>query len=152
MKPYYIVIIFLAILTVTLCSCKKAVNGNNLDNSFADTTSLNTDAADDSILDSNYKLTDYDTPPTPVQNPMPKYPDKFRNSGIQGVVVLEVEVLENGTVGEVKVMRSLLATEGGLDDTAVTAVKNWVFKPAMLDKKAVVSRVNIPISFSLKAK
>jgi protein TonB len=81
---------------------------------------------------------------------MPAYPVNFRKSGIQGVVVLDVEVLEDGTVGDIIVIKSLLSEEGAMDDAAVLAVKSWIFKPALLNNKPVKSRVNIPISFSLK--
>lgn len=98
----------------------------------------------------DYELTNYDTPPTPVNNPLPEYPQAFRDSGIQGVVVLEVQISNKGVVEDAKVTKSLLSGEGGLDETAIAAVKQWSFKPAIKNKRAVAATVNIPIPFSLK--
>jgi len=136
-------------LLITSFSCKKQSGLNNLDFNSDSTTAL-TNNQEDSI-NAGFQLTQYDTPPIPIKNPMPLYPVKFKKSGIQGVVVLEVEVLQDGTVGEVKVLKSLLAKESGLDDTAVNAVKSWIFKPALLKKKPVTVKVNIPIPFTLKS-
>jgi protein TonB len=81
---------------------------------------------------------------------MPAYPPKYRSSGIQGVVLLDVQVLATGSVGEITVKKSLMDGEGGLDEAALTSVKNWIFKPAMKDNKAVSSHVNVPVPFTLK--
>lgn len=97
------------------------------------------------------KLTDYDTPPVPILHPMPVYPEKFRKSGIQGVVVLEVIVLKDGTVGDARVTKSLMAEPGGLDDEALLTIKQWKFKPALYNEKPVKAKVTVPMSFSLKS-
>ncbi len=99
---------------------------------------------------SNLAFTDYDIPPTPQYNPLPLYPVQYKKSGIQGVVLLEVEVLADGKVGEIKVRKSLMDVPGGLDEVAVSTVQTWTFKPALKKNRAVVSRVNIPIPFTLK--
>lgn len=98
----------------------------------------------------DYNLTRYDTPPIPVSNPLPVYPQAYRDSGIQGVVVLEVNITDKGFVEDVRVLKSLLSSEGGLDQTAADAVKRWSFKPALKNNKPVAATVNIPIPFSLK--
>ena len=146
------------LMTLLLCfvmlisvACKKRDLSVRTDNSMPDTSYVSLDTPTDSTSNTDFNLTGYDTPPSPVRNPMPVYPVSFRKSGIQGVVVLDVEVLADGTVGKIDVTKSLLANEGGLDDTAVAAVKSWIFKPALLDKKPVTSHVNVPIPFSLKS-
>lgn len=147
-RTYSFVVIAIIFCAFT-ASCKKAERRIAYDDSVIDTMSVNMPG--DTLSDGDFSLTDYDSPPTPIQNPMPVYPVKYKRSGIQGVVVLDVEVLNDGTVGEVKVMKSLLADEGALDDIAVSSVKSWIFKPALKNKKAVVSHVNIPIPFTLKS-
>ncbi len=149
-KKHFISYCIIILLLLCLQACKKANRSQFNDVAFSDTTSMNVNVPTDSTSDENFNLTEYDTPPTPIQNQMPIYPSKYRSSGIQGVVVLDVEVLNDGTVGEIQVMKSLLSEKGALDDTAVAAVKNWIFKPAMLNKKPVTSHVNIPIPFQLK--
>jgi TonB family protein len=53
------------------------------------------------------------------------------NAGIQGVVELEVVVLPNGTVGDVRVLKSL-DKQVGLDQEAINAAKQWLFRPGTL--------------------
>jgi TonB family protein len=131
--------------------CKRNDIQSNKKSNTTDTLLTQDVLEPDSLEVKGFNLTDYDTPPTPIQNPMPIYPVKYRKSGIQGVVVLDVQVLSDGHVGEVIVHKSLLAEPGGLDDTAVSAIKSWLFKPASKDNKPIESRVNIPIPFSLKS-
>jgi len=146
---FYIIVISL-LFTLILSACKPTKTGQDLENAVLDTTSMSVDSPEDTLAATGFNLTEYDTPPTPVTNPMPVYPVNFRKSGIQGVVVLDVEVLQDGTVGDIVVMKSLLSKEGAMNDAAVASVKSWLFKPALLDNAPVKSRVNIPISFSLK--
>jgi len=76
------------------------------------------------------------------------YTREARDAGIQGTVVLDTEVLADGTVGDVQVARSL-DTKYGLDDQAVKAVKQWIFYPGTVDGKPVTVRVDIEIEFRL---
>ena len=62
---------------------------------------------------------------------------------------MDVAVLEDGKVGEVKVTQSL-DTEYGLDTQAVEAVKQWLFKPGTKDGKPVAVQVTIEMTFTLK--
>jgi TonB family protein len=147
-------LIIIALLGCLLLSsgCKKTNSlPGTFDSASLDTISDTIDYSDTSSLSGDFKLTDYDNPPSPIQNPMPAYPEQYKSSGIQGVVVLEVEITKDGVVGEVKIIKSLLAGEGALDETAAASVKNWIFKPALRKNKPVASRVNIPIPFSLKS-
>ena len=147
--PITVVAVSLGLAVLSATACHKASSQEAYRPSL-DTTTVTEDIPADTSNHASFDFTAYDTPPTPIENPQPPYPVKFRNSGIQGVVVLDVEVTEKGTVGNVIVKKSLLAEPGALDDTAVQAVKSWVFKPAMKGIKPVSAHVNIPIPFSLK--
>jgi TonB family protein len=68
---------------------------------------------------------------------------------IEGVVVLDVVVLSDGTVGDVTVTQSLDAVYG-LDQEAMKAMKQWQFKPGMKDGKAVAVRVAVTMNFTLR--
>jgi periplasmic protein TonB len=68
---------------------------------------------------------------------------------IQGIVVLECVVETDGTVGEVKVLKSLDATYG-LDDEAVKATRQWHFKPGMRKGKPVPVAVALELTFTLR--
>jgi protein TonB len=78
-----------------------------------------------------------------------EYTQEAKDAGIQGSVVLDAEVLADGTVGDVKVKQSL-DTKYGLDDQAVKAVKQWTFEPGTRDGKPVPVRVDIEMTFTLK--
>ena len=89
------------------------------------------------------------TVPVLVREVKPQYTSEARKARIQGTVMLDVVVVEDGTVGEVKVSQSL-DQEYGLDEQAVNAVKRWGFKPGTKDEKPVPVRVSIEMTFRLK--
>src|SRR6266550_246579 len=72
--------------------------------------------------------------PSVVTQVRPEYTPEAKAARIEGVVALNVVVLADGKVGDVKVTRSLDSTLG-LDQQAVKALKQWVFKPGMKDGK-----------------
>lgn len=78
----------------------------------------------------------------------PRYPDSARRAGIQGVAVLKVKVLENGSVGDTSVEQS--AGHPDLDRSASEAVKQWRFEPARRGSEAVAVWVLLPVRFELQ--
>jgi protein TonB len=86
--------------------------------------------------------------PKYAENPKPLYPQEARKKGFQGEVVLKVEVLSSGLVGQVKVKKS--SGHEILDRSALSAVKQWKFFPAKRGESAIASWVNIPIKFQLQ--
>jgi TonB family protein len=87
------------------------------------------------------------TAPTVVHHVLPIYTREAREKKIQGRVVMDVVVQDDGTVGDVKVTESL---DAGLDAEAVKAVKQWLFKPRTRNGKPVPVRVAIEMTFTLK--
>ncbi len=59
----------------------------------------------------------------------PKYTDAARKARVEGMVEIEAVVLADGSVGDVRVIKSIDALFG-LDDEAVKAFKQWKFSPA----------------------
>jgi protein TonB len=85
-----------------------------------------------------------------LKNAQPNYPLYARKMNQEGVVILSVEVLTDGSAGDVRV-----ATSSGirlLDKAAMEAVKAWNFKPAKKDGVLYVQRLRVPIIFSLSSK
>lgn len=82
------------------------------------------------------------------ENPPPAYPSIARRRGYEGVVMLSVEVLADGSVGELRIK----GTSGHsiLDRAAVKAVKKWKFKPAFREEVPVPMWVEIPVRFIIK--
>jgi protein TonB len=62
-------------------------------------------------------------------------------------VELEVVVKKDGTVGDVKVKKSL---DAELDEEAVKAMKKWEFKPGTKEGKPVDVLVDVEMTFNLK--
>jgi protein TonB len=85
----------------------------------------------------------YEDAPEPVTRVLPVYPEFAREARIEGKVVLHVLVGKDGRVKRVNVIRSV----AGLDEAAMYAVKHWVFKPALSNKKPVAVWVEVPVEF-----
>ena len=77
------------------------------------------------------------------------YTEEAKANRIEGNVFLDVIVLADGQVGDVKVAKSL-DTVYGLDANAVKAMKQWEFKPGTKDGKPVAVRVHVEMTFSLR--
>ena len=82
-----------------------------------------------------------------LNNPAPLYPKIARDRGIEGKILLEVVVKEDGSALNVK----LLSSSGSslLDESALEAVKNWQFIPAKKFGKFVQAKVIVPIEFKI---
>jgi len=85
--------------------------------------------------------------PQVVREYKPDYPDSAKKKGLRGSVELEVVVKKDGTVGDVKVKKSL---DAELDEEAVKAMKKWEFKPGTKDGKPVDVLVDVEMTFNLK--
>jgi periplasmic protein TonB len=85
----------------------------------------------------------YEDEPVAVTQVQPAYPEFAREAQIQGRVTLHVLVGKDGRVKNVKVIRGVT----GLNEAAVSAIKQWVFKPALSNNKPVAVWVEIPMDF-----
>lgn len=82
-----------------------------------------------------------------ADNPKPVYPAYARRRGIEGRVVLRLDVTAEGSVDDVLVVES--SGHDSLDQAAVTAVRLWHFHPAERDGAPVPSLLQVPIVFGL---
>lgn len=85
-------------------------------------------------------------PPTKIKDVKAEYPQDAKDAGIQGVVILESTIDEQGDVSNVRVLRSIPM----LDQAAIDAVKQWRFTPTILNGKAVPVIVTMTVNFALK--
>ena len=81
----------------------------------------------------------------------PDYTADAMRAKVQGAVHLEAVVLTDGTVGEVIVTRSL-DKDNGLDRSAVAALKQWRFMPAVKDGVVIPVVVKVEMTFSIRDK
>ena len=78
----------------------------------------------------------------------PKYTSEAMRAKITGEVELEVVIEANGTVGDMRVVKSLDRTFG-LDEEAKKAAKQWLFRPATFQGKPVPIVVRLVLEFRL---
>lgn len=82
-----------------------------------------------------------------LNNPAPVYPALSRRFGEQGRVLLDVLILPDGTVGEIRLKTS--STFARLDAAALSAVKRWRYQPARRGASPIAYWYVQPIVFSL---
>lgn len=77
------------------------------------------------------------------------YPSEAMEKGIQGVVVVQFVVKKDGTIGEVKVVRSKHPL---LDNAAIKAVRKLKrFDPGLMNGNPVNCWYTVPITFRLSS-
>jgi TonB family protein len=104
--------------------------------------------ADRGMPEPVYSIGNSVTGPVPIKTLNPAYTKAAMDAKIQGQVDVEFVVQKDGTVGDVRVTRSL--DPGRLDQRAVEAVKQWVFKPGRLNGTPVAVRVHAQLVFTLR--
>jgi periplasmic protein TonB len=87
--------------------------------------------------------------PRLIREVKPQYTADAMRAKIQGAVWLECVVLPDGSVGEVRVVRSLDSTFG-LDQEAIRAAKQWRFQPGTRFGEPVPVLVTIELTFTLR--
>ncbi|ENM5903276.1 energy transducer TonB [Vibrio mimicus] len=87
--------------------------------------------------------------PTFVSAPVqPRYPRVAQKRGIEGTVMYEIWLDEQGN----QIQQYLITSSGTevLDKSALEAIKQWKFSPRILDGVPVAHRVHIPVRFKLE--
>jgi protein TonB len=87
--------------------------------------------------------------PTVIQQVSPQYTAEAMRARIQGSVWIECVVMPDGTVGELRIMRSLDRLFG-LDEEAVKAARRWRFRPGRVNGEPVPVVVTMELVFSLR--
>lgn len=76
-----------------------------------------------------------------------KYPRLAKRRGIEGTVLVEVQIAKDGHQVKQKLIKSSGANV--LDNAALKAIKKWRFSPHIVDGIAIAHRVQIPVRFKL---
>ena len=76
----------------------------------------------------------------------PAYPAGAKKEKIQGKVVLEVTIDEQGKVVGVKTVESV---HSSLEEAAMVAIKQWEYAPFIMDGKPVAVNTTVTINFAL---
>ena len=76
-----------------------------------------------------------------------KYPEIARKAGVEGRVIIQFIVNEQGNVSEAAVVRGIGA---GCDEEALRVVRKARFTPGRQRGKSVKVKMSLPITFKLK--
>ena len=87
------------------------------------------------------------TPTRLLHEERPRYTEEARQRGITGDVLLEIIVIRDGSVGDIRLLRRLGA---GLDEQAIQAVQQWRFLPAERSGTPVDVVVEVVVEFNLR--
>jgi TonB family protein len=83
-------------------------------------------------------------PALPIVFPDPEINPGQLPQGMQGDVIVEVTINEQGSVTETRVLQSL---ERNIDEKVLTTLRGWRFKPATVDGVAISSRQDVHFHF-----
>jgi protein TonB len=84
--------------------------------------------------------------PAKVTDVRPVYPVEAQSAKIQGVVIIEAVIGEDGRVAQGCVLRSIPL----LDVAALDAVKQWEFTPTLLNGAPVPVIMTVTVNFTLQ--
>ena len=84
-------------------------------------------------------------PPRKVRHVVPAYPEIARAARVQGDVVLDCTISNEGRVVDVKV----LSGHALLQAAAVDAVRQWVYRPTLLNGVPVSVVMTVTVHFTL---
>jgi TonB family protein len=84
--------------------------------------------------------------PTVKHAVKPRYPSRAQQEQVQGVVILEAIVDEDGSVTAARVVKSV---GPDLDEEALGAARQWLFTPAFLDGHPIRVIVTLELEFRL---
>ena len=79
--------------------------------------------------------------------PAPQPPPPGSARSVTGPLVLSIVVDENGSPVNIRVARSL---GQGWDEQGLAAVRNWRFRPALLDNTPIAVEATVAVSFHLR--
>ena len=94
-----------------------------------------------------FDINDLEKKPQPRRQLPPRYPSKAKANGIEGFVLAEFIVDQNGEVESVVVKDS---SHSFFEAPTVDAIRNWVFTPGEKDGRKVRTRVRVKIPYTLQ--
>jgi len=85
-------------------------------------------------------------PPRKIRNQTPVYPPLALAAHVEGTVVIDAIISTTGAVQEARVVTSVPL----LDEAALTAVRQWVFTPTLLNGVPVPVIMTVRVEFKLR--
>lgn len=84
--------------------------------------------------------------PVLIQSIEPAYPEAARKARLEGTVILEAIIAAFGEVQEIRVLKSVHPL---LDEAAERAVRQWRYRPATLNGRAVPVYLTVSVTFRI---
>lgn len=81
-----------------------------------------------------------------IRQVKPPYPEEARMAGVHGSVELVAVIGADGKLAAVRMVKSL---GYGLDEAAISAVRQWRYEPTLLNGRPVEVTTNISVNFEL---
>lgn len=94
-----------------------------------------------------YRVGGENQAPDRIHHVAPVYPPEARAAGLQGVVILEARIDEEGNVRDVDVLRGLGL---GLDEAAREAVRQWKYTPSLYNGEPVEVLLTVTVQYQLR--
>lgn len=92
-------------------------------------------------------LKSYMEAPERIAGPDPAYPEAARKAHREGVVILEAVVERDGTVGAVRLLLDRVGFGAG--EAALSAVRQWRYRPAMFNDRPRAVIMTVTVTFRL---
>jgi len=81
--------------------------------------------------------------PRKIRDVKPTYPTDAAAAGTEGTVIIEASIGRDGTVQNARVIRSI----PGLDESALAAVRQWLYTPTKLNGMPVEVVITVTVTF-----
>ncbi|MBM3750488.1 MAG: energy transducer TonB [Acidimicrobiia bacterium] len=83
--------------------------------------------------------------PRKIKDVRPVYPDIALSARVQGIVIIEAQIDQDGKVNNARVIRPVAL----LDQAALDAVLQWEFEPVLLNGQPVPVIMTVTVNFTL---
>lgn len=94
-----------------------------------------------------YDIERLDQRPIALTQVKPIFPPEMKRAGITGEVLVELIIDTEGNPRDCKVVKS---SRPEFEASAITALSQWKFEPGIKHGRAVNTRLQVPIVYSLK--
>jgi TonB family protein len=85
------------------------------------------------------------TPPKPTVSPRPEYPQAAFAAKVEGTVLVEILIGEEGEVAHLEIRQSIPA----LDAAALATVRQWRFEAARVGREPRATVAQVPVAFRI---
>lgn len=92
-----------------------------------------------------YDASDVDKPPKLVRQMPPKFPVDAKRKGITGLVVIRCLIGTDGKANKMEIVQSEPA--GVFDESAMSTLKYWQFRPGVKEGEMVSTWVKVPFKY-----